>query len=241
MSGSWLVKREAQTESRNRTEREPGRCLVIADSPFEPEGRSFGVLQCSMSQWQILRSYANRRLRIPPKEPTGCYNLLQSRDVRTNCGALLPPWSKFQEPTIKNHVWINDTNSQVTAVIRRFGYGRVCWKYLIGRSSFEGDHPPSIRESRPEASSPRPSVCQVSDFLRHESPEDADTSENSSSEKVTIESGSMGRPDVSLPGSGRHHRISTREAVREPLSSPMKMSSDALDDQGGLESTASMN
>jgi len=72
-------------------------------------------------------------------------------------------------------------------------------------------------------------------FVRYltssESPEDAYTSENSSPERVTIAGGNMGRPDDSPPGSGHHHRISTREAVREPLSSLHGMPSDALSDQ----------
>ena len=113
-------------------------------------------------------------------------------------------------------------------MIRRFGYGRVCLKYLIGRSSSEGDHPPTIEESRPKPLFPGPPVCQVSDFLSRESPEDAYTSENSSSEKVTVAGSNMGSPDDSPPGSEHYHRISTREAVREPLSSPHGMSSDAL-------------
>ena len=65
----------------------------------------------------------------------------------------------------------------------------------------------------------------------HEPPEDAYTSENSSPERVTIAGGNIGRPDDSPPELEHHHRISTREAVRKPLSSPHEIPSDALDDQ----------
>jgi len=118
---------------------------VIANRPFEPESRSsWSPTMSGMSQHRSIRSYSNCRLRLPPKQLTGCHNLPRSRYVRTNRETFAPPPADQVPGTYnENHLGVNNANPPVAAVMRRFGYGRVCWKYLIGRSSLVGG---SMRE-----------------------------------------------------------------------------------------------